>query len=165
MGQRAHAHRSGGWFSLSVGFDVGGKRYDLLPILAGLLENDFLEETLDRPDNGHVYAPLPDGDALRLPIGRVRRILQHLASLIDPKFPDRAKLHALDAAALAGLEGLGIEPPPDLAELAAKLQDFSGIEPVRTAGRRAGHAARLSARGLPLDAVSRPPRPARHPRR
>src|SRR5690606_19030041 len=58
----------GGWFSLSVGIDVAGENYDLLPILAGLLENDFLEETLDRPDNGHIYAPLPDGDALKLPI-------------------------------------------------------------------------------------------------
>ena len=122
----------GGWFSLSVGFDVAGQRYDLLPILAGLLENAFLEETLDRPNNGHVYAPLPNGDALRLPIGRVRKILHHLAALIDPKFPDRAKLHALDAVALAGLEGLGIDTPPDLADLAAKLNDFSGIEKVAT---------------------------------
>ena len=110
----------GGWFSLSVGFDVGGQRYDLLPILAGLLENDFLEETLDRPDNGHIYAPLPDGDALKLPIGRVRKILNHLSALIDPKFPDKARLHALDAASLAGLDGLGIDTPPQLAELAAK---------------------------------------------
>ena len=120
----------GGWFSLSVGFEVAGQRYDLLPILAGLLENDFLEETLDRPDNGHIYAPLPDGDALKLPIGRVRKILNHLAALIDPRFPDKARLHALDAASLAGLGGLGIETPPDLKELAAKLKDFSGIDAV-----------------------------------
>ncbi len=120
----------GGWFSLSVGFDVGGERHDLLPILAELLESDFLEETLDRPDLGHVYAPLPNGDALKLPIGRVRRILHHLASLIDPKFPGKTKLHALDAATLAGLEGLGLENPPDLDELAAKIRGFSGIEPV-----------------------------------
>ena len=121
---------TGGWFSLSVGFDVGDERHDLLPILARLLEGDFLEETLHSPDSGHVYAPLPGGDALKLPIGRVRRILNHLASLIDPKFPDKTKLHALDAATLAGLEGLGIEPPPDLAELASKLKDFSGIEAI-----------------------------------
>lgn len=128
----------GGWFSLSVGFDVAGQRYDLLPILAGLLENDFLEETLDRPNNGHVYAPLPDGDALKLPIGRVRKILQHLAALIDPKFPDKARLHALDAASLAGLDGMGIDTPPDLKELSAKLNDFSGIDAVpAAAGLRA----------------------------
>jgi len=123
----------GGWFSLSVGFDVAGQRYDLLPILAGLLENDFLEETLDRPNGGHIYAPLPDGDALKLPIGRVRKILQHLAALIDPRFPDKARLHALDAASLAGLGGLGIDTPPDLAKLAGKLKDFSGIDAVPTA--------------------------------
>jgi hypothetical protein len=120
----------GGWFSLSVGFDVGGQRYDLLPILAGLLENDFLEETLDRPENGFVYAPLPDGDALKLPIGRVRGILRHLEALIDPRFPDKARLHPLDAASLAGVAGLGLEAPPDLAELAAKLRGFSGIDEV-----------------------------------
>ena len=123
----------GGWFSLSVGFDVAGERYDLLPILAGLLESDFLEETLDRPDNGHVYAPLPGGDALKLPIGRVRKILQHLAALVDPKFPDRARLHALDAVSLAGLEGLGINTPPALQELAAKLMGFAGIDAVKQA--------------------------------
>jgi len=119
-----------GWFSLSVGFEVAGERHDLLPILAGLLESDFLEETLDRPNNGHVYAPLPNGDALRLPVGRVRLILQHLAALLDPKFPERTRLHALDAATLAGLEDLGLTTPPDLAELAAKLRDFAGISPV-----------------------------------
>ncbi len=120
----------GGWFSLSVGFDVAGERYDLLPILAGLLENDFLEETLDRPDTGFIYAPLPDGDALKLPIGRVRKILNHLSALIDPRFPDKARLHALDAAALAVLENIGIDTPPELAELASRLKDFSGIAPV-----------------------------------
>jgi hypothetical protein len=120
----------GGWFSLSVGFDVGAEKYDLLPILAGLLENDFLEETLDRPDGGHVYAPLPNGDALKLPTGRVRRILRHLAALIDPKFPGKTRLHALDAAALTGIGGLDIDPPMEVGELAAKLRDFGGIEPV-----------------------------------
>jgi len=123
----------GGWFSLSVGFDVGGERHDLLPILAELLEADILEETLDRPDGGFIYAPLPQGDALKLPIGRVRRILRHLATLIDPKFPERTRLHALDAATLAGLEGLGLDTPPDLAGLSAKLRGFSGIEPVEPA--------------------------------
>ena len=118
----------GGWFSLSVGFDVEGVRHDLMPILAGLLKDDFLEETLDRPDVGYVYAPLKNGDALKLPIGRVRRILRHLSALVDPKFFGKARVHALDAAALAGLEGLGIETPKGLEKLKKRLADFSKVE-------------------------------------
>jgi len=124
----------GGWFSLSVGFDVDGERYDLMPILAGLLKQDFLEETLDRPDNGFVYAPLPNGDALKLPTGRVRRLLQHLTALVDPKFFGKARVHALDAAALGGLEGLGIETPKGLAKLKQRLENFSKVEEVETPG-------------------------------
>ena len=118
----------GGWFSLSVGFDVEGVRHDLMPILAGLLKDDFLEETLDRPDIGYVYAPLKNGDALKLPIGRVRRILRHLSALVDPKFFGKARVHALDAAAMAGLEGLGIETPKGLEKLKKRLADFSKVE-------------------------------------
>ena len=124
----------GGWFSLSVGFDVDGERHDLMPILAGLLKQDFLEETLDRPNQGFVYAPLPNGDALKLPIGRVRRLLQHLSALVDPKFFGKARVHALDAAALAGLEGLGIETPKGLAKLKQRLENFSKVEEVETPG-------------------------------
>ena len=124
----------GGWFSLSVGFDVDGERYDLMPILAGLLKQDFLEETLDRPNQGFVYAPLPNGDALKLPIGRVRRLLQHLSALVDPKFFGKARVHALDAAALAGLEGLGIATPKGLAKLKERLENFSKVEEVETPG-------------------------------
>lgn len=118
----------GGWFSLSVGFDVEGVRHDLMPILAGLLKQDFLEETLDRPDGGFVYAPLKNGDALKLPIGRVRRILRHLSALVDPKFFGKARVHALDAAALAGLEGLGIDTPKGLDKLKKRLENFTKVE-------------------------------------
>jgi hypothetical protein len=121
-------YSDGGWFSLSVGFDVDGVRHDLMPILAGLLKQDFLEETLDRPDGGFVYAPLKNGDALKLPIGRVRRILRHLSALVDPKFFGKARVHALDAAALAGLEGLGIDTPKGLEKLKKRLENFSKVE-------------------------------------
>lgn len=122
----------GGWFSLSVGFDVDGERYDLMPILAGLLKQDFLEETLDRPNSGYVYAPLPNGDAVKLPIGRVRRILHHLTALVDPKFFGKVQIHALDAAALGGLEGLGLEEPKGLAKLKRRLENFEKVDEVET---------------------------------
>ena len=115
-----------------MGFDVDGDRHDLMPILAGLLKQDFLEETLDRPDTGFVYAPLKNGDALKLPIGRVRRILNHLSALIDPKFFGKVQVHALDAAALGGLEGLGIETPKGLAKLKKRLENFTEVEEMET---------------------------------
>ncbi|MBC7980736.1 MAG: DEAD/DEAH box helicase, partial [Armatimonadetes bacterium] len=133
-----HAHdpderggSEGGWFSLSVGFDVEGVRYDLMPILAGLLKQDFLAETLDRRDHGFIYAPLANGDALKLPSGRVRRILHHLSALIDPRFFGKARVHALDAVGLVALEGLGIETPKGLARLQKRLENFSHIEEIK----------------------------------
>ncbi len=118
----------GGWFSLSVGFQVNGKPYDLLPILAKLIEEDYLAETLDRPDGGFVLAPLPDGSALKIPLGRVRAILKHLVALIDPQNLGQVRIHALDAVALSAVEELGLDTPPALIELREKMRDFSGIE-------------------------------------
>ncbi len=121
---------STGWFHLSVGFEVGGKKIDLLPILASLLDKGALEESLEYPADGHFLHYLSDGSALRLPVARVRKILRHFAALIDPRRFKGGKmpLHPLDAASL-GLAEFGIEPPPRLAELAAKLNDFTGINP------------------------------------
>jgi len=120
---------SGGWFHLSVGFEVDGVRHDLLPILANLIETDVLEETLHHPGIGHIYAPLPGGDALKLPADRVRRILHHLAALLDRGFPARTRLHALDAAALAALPGIGLDLPHEVAALTQALADTP--EPTR----------------------------------
>jgi hypothetical protein len=124
----------GGWFHLSVGFEVDGVRHDLLPILATLIEADFLEETLHHPGLGHIYAPLPGGDALKLPVDRVRRILHHLAALLDRQFPARTQLHALDAAVLAGSSdtGIRIDAPETIAALAAAIEthhDPPAIDP------------------------------------
>ena len=124
------ADAGGGWFSLSVGFDVAGERHDLMPILAELLEGDLLEETLHHPDGGSVYAPLPNGDALKLPVGRVRRILHHLASLVDKKFPSGTKLHALDLSSSGLLGDLGIDAPPDMEQLERRLRNCTGMDDV-----------------------------------
>ncbi len=118
-----------GWFSLSVGFNISGKNHDLLPILAKLLEEGFLEETLDRPDGGYALVPLPNGDALKIPIGRVRIILRHLVAMIDPARGSGQNIHALDAAALTRITDLGVTAPTELIELRDKLDHFSGIAP------------------------------------
>jgi SNF2 family DNA or RNA helicase len=51
---------------------------------------------------------------------------------VDPKFFGKARVHALDAAALAGLEGLGIEAPKGLARLKERLEHFSKVDEVET---------------------------------
>ena len=121
-----------GWFHLSVGFDVGGKQLDLLPILAQLLERGAMESSLEFPADGHFLHHLEDGRALRLPAARIRRILKQFSALIDPRRfkGSKLKLHPLDAAAIATSEELGIQAPERLAELAAKLSNFAGIEKI-----------------------------------
>ena len=120
----------GGWFTLSVGFQLRGKKLDLLPILAHLLKDNFMMETLDRPNSGTQYAVMDDGTALELPIGRVRDILQHLAKFIDPKFPAQSKLHALDAVQLSEEIDIGGDDQMDLEQFRAKLKSFDQDEEV-----------------------------------
>jgi len=111
----------GGWFALSVGFDLDGRRLDLLPILAGLLKDDTLDQLSGLPETARHLVYLPDGGALHIPAGRLRRILRHLALFVDP---DKPLLHPLDAAALAERSDLPLDPPPALAELAARLDEL-----------------------------------------
>jgi len=122
--QCALTDESGGsWFHLSVGFEVAGKKLDLLPILADLLAKGVLEVSLEYPPGGQLLYHLPDGAALRLPVDRVRKILQTLAAFIDPRrfHGGRMQIHPLDAAAIAALGELGVAAPPALHELTEKL--------------------------------------------
>ncbi|MGJ8696925.1 MAG: DEAD/DEAH box helicase [Verrucomicrobiaceae bacterium] len=111
----------GGWFTLSVGIDLNGKRLDLLPILTGLLDGDTLDQLADLADDDPHLIYLPDshgGGALQVPAGRLRIILHHLAALTNPKAPS---LHPLDAAALVEEQALPIDPPPELKKLRQRL--------------------------------------------
>ena len=87
----------GGWFTLSVGFDVEGQSLDLLPILLKLLEGDTLDQLATKSPNDRHLVNLPNGTALHVPVVRLKQILDHLSVVLDPDFP----LHPLDAAALA----------------------------------------------------------------
>lgn len=87
----------GGWFTLSVGFDVDGQSLDLLPILLKLLEGNTLDELASKSPHERHLVYLPNGSALHLPVDRLRQILNHLSVVLDPDFP----IHPLDAAAIA----------------------------------------------------------------
>ncbi|NNC87873.1 MAG: DEAD/DEAH box helicase [Akkermansiaceae bacterium] len=116
----------GGWFALSVGFEVDGERLDLLPILVELLEGDTLDQLRGLPPEERHLVYLPNGGALHLPAGRLRRILRHLASLVDPRKPH---LHPIDAARLAADPGLEVSAPADLTRLAQALGGKAGAPP------------------------------------
>ncbi|MEM9079432.1 MAG: DEAD/DEAH box helicase [Verrucomicrobiota bacterium] len=87
----------GGWFTLSVGFDVDGQQFDLLPILLRLLQDDTLEQLATKAPDARHLVHLPNGSALHLPVDRLRQVLNHLAVVLDPEAP----LHPLDAAQIA----------------------------------------------------------------
>ncbi len=111
----------GGWFSLSVGIDLGGQKLDLLPVLIKLLDSDTLDQLNELADDEPHLVYLPDkhgGGALQVPAGRLRLILRHLATLTNPKEPS---LHPLDAAALVEEAALPIDPPPALKTLRAQI--------------------------------------------
>lgn len=95
-----------GWFSLSAGFEVGGQAMDLQPILATLVEYNFLELTEGMPVGQEFLVFLTGGEhagrAITLPIGRFRRILKHLGELMDFNFNGKpVKLHKIDASSLS----------------------------------------------------------------
>ena len=111
----------GGWFTLSVGIDIAGKKLDLLPILNSLLASDTLDQLTSLDDNESHLVYLPDshgGGALKIPAGRLRILLRHLAAVTSPKAPS---LHPLDAAALVAEQALPIDPPPALEKLRQKI--------------------------------------------
>lgn len=87
----------GGWFTLSVGFDVDGQSLDLLPILLKLLTDDTLDQLANKRDDARHLIYLPNGSALHVPVARLRQILNHLSLVLDPDGP----IHPIDAAALA----------------------------------------------------------------
>lgn len=108
----------GGWFTLSVGFDIDGQSLDLLPILLKLLEGDTLDQLATKAPDARHLVYLPNGSALHLPVERLRKILNHLAVVLDPDFP----LHPLDAAAIA--EEFDIKTtPPSLKKLRKNLSE------------------------------------------
>ena len=103
-----------GWFNLSAGFEVDGEKIELQPILATLVEYNFLDLTENMADDQEFLIFLPDGQhagrGLTLPVGRFRRILIHLGELMDFNFTGQSiKLHKVEAGAIC--EALSEDDP------------------------------------------------------
>lgn len=120
-----------GWFNLSAGFEIDGENFELQPILASLLENNFLEVTEGLPSGQEFLIFLPDGRGLALPVGRFRHILKTLGEILDFKFEDGPiKLQKLDAALLDGDEELNVEAPEEIESLAERIQSLNAIDKI-----------------------------------
>ena len=117
------AETGDGWFALSAGFIVEGKRWELQPILASLLEMGALEpgsEVLD--EDWFYYYPEKSSDVLRLPSHRMRRILGVLKGLLLEFSGNGAIEVPVTEAALLLAETDEIQGPPGLKELGEKLK-------------------------------------------
>ncbi len=120
-----------GWFSLSAGFEVDGQAMDLQPILATLVEYNFLKLTEGMPDGQEFLVFLTGGEhagsAITLPIGRFRRILIHLGELVNFKFTGKPiRIHKIEAPSIC--EALAEDdsnfiPPHEITSL--QLQEAS----------------------------------------
>lgn len=129
-----------GWFHLSAGFEIDGEEFELQPILAALVKNNFLEVTADMPSGQEFMIYLPDGRGLVLPVGRFRHLLKVLGELLEFKLGNGpVKLTGLDAALLVldsdeeeESEVLPISAPEPVMELSIKVRDFEKIERVPT---------------------------------
>jgi superfamily II DNA or RNA helicase len=120
-----------GWFDLAIGIEIAGRRFDLVPLLAQILERiDRIEEL---PDDRPVLVEVDEAQWLELPAARVKPLLATLFDLFGRAAPgDRAlRLSRLDAVRLHGLdEGLAWRGGEDLRELARRLADLDGLPPV-----------------------------------
>ncbi|WP_374267516.1 SNF2-related protein [Zoogloea sp.] len=130
-----------GWFEVSLGIEVEGRRVDLAPMLHAVFRKDA--RWLDRkqleaiPDEARVIVQLDEGDRVALPAGRIKPIARTLVDLFD--LPSATlKVSRFDAPRLAQslAEALGEHWQGD-----AKARLDGWIERIRGAGRIAPVAA------------------------
>ena len=128
-----------GWFDLGIGVEIEGRRVDLVPLLAQLLER--IDRVEDLPDDRPLLVEVEEAQWLELPAARVKPLLATLFDLFGRAAPgDRAlRLSRLDAVRLQGLdEGVVWRGGEALRELARRLSDLDGLPPVQPpAGLRA----------------------------
>lgn len=120
-----------GWFTLSAGFEVGEENFALQPILATLLECDFLRITENMAEGKEFLIFLPDGRGLSLPIGRFRTLLETLGYLVAFDFTDRKiTCRETDAAQLIEQVELTKIAPKKLDDLRKKIHEKHKSTPV-----------------------------------
>lgn len=99
------------WFDLEMGIEVEGQRVSLLPILLQAIRSKpwlLSGEDLDAEDEPVLFASLPGGQRVALPLSRLKPILITLKELYhqdEPADAQRLRLPVADAARLQQLDG------------------------------------------------------------
>lgn len=124
----------GGWFDVSLGFELDGQRIALAPLLAGLLrERPELArgDTLaSLPDDTRLQVSLDDGQQLRFRLARLRPVLSMFIDLFDGD-EEQLRLSRLDAPRLEALGEITHASGLQAVQAAvARLRGAAGIAPV-----------------------------------
>lgn len=126
------------WFGVELGVMVGGRKINLLPVLAGYLARNPLALSLDDGGKERESIPveLPDGRILSIPAERLKSMTGLLAELFGGEKLDRKgrlRMNKLRAAEVPSLQEAQWrwKGSDELKELGRKLRDFKGIAAVR----------------------------------
>jgi superfamily II DNA or RNA helicase len=130
-----------GWFDLSMGIVVEGRRLALAPLLASLFNRDprWLDpHAIDRiADSATVTLDGPDGRRIRLPAERLKPVARTLIDLFDSGINADgsirvAKLDAPRLAELADMQRWQFRGMDGVRTLADRLLRTRGVQPVAT---------------------------------
>ena len=102
------AHDGSSWFDLSLGIEIDGERIDLLPILGRVLADSrfpLKAPKRERKDATWVV-PLDEDREARLPVARLRGLLQPLLDWLDESPKGTLRVHAVASDLLDGVEQL-----------------------------------------------------------
>jgi superfamily II DNA or RNA helicase len=123
----------GHWFALGIGVEFEGRRIDLVPVLARLVER--IDRPEDLPDDQPLMLEIAEAQWLELPAARIKPLVATLFDLFDRADPeaDSLPLNRVDAVRLQGLDqGIvwrGGEALRALGERLAELQDIPPMDP------------------------------------
>lgn len=94
------------WFGVSLGIDIDGERFDLLPLITELLTRTREPEQL-ADEHEPVLLPLPDGRQLAIAPARLYPLINTLHELFDRADDEQAQISRAQALRLNELDDTG----------------------------------------------------------